>query len=129
MKYIILSVLLFGLASCSLSNLSQESSEENTASGTSREWTQNSDSGALTSSGDINGESEDSSGSISEDASETGTVSSESGDIIRDEEDVRIGTGIEKWDKETNDVEKDPEVQSITEDIDKIFSDIENGGK
>ncbi|MDD5197972.1 MAG: hypothetical protein PHN60_03890 [Candidatus Gracilibacteria bacterium] len=129
MKYIILSVLLFGLASCSLSNLSQESSEENTASGTSREGTQNSDSGALTSSGDINGESEDSSGSISEDASETGTVSSESGDIIRDEEDVRIGTGIEKGDKETNDVEKDPEVQSITEDIDKIFSDIENGGK
>ena len=129
MKYIILSVLLLGLASCSLSNPFQEDSEENTASGTNREDIQESDSGAFTSSGTKERENEDNSGSISEETSETGTVSSESEDIRRDEKDVRIGTGVEKWDEEMNDVEKDPEVQSITEDIDKIFSDIENGGK
>lgn len=129
MKYIILSVLLFGFTSCSVSNPPSEISKENTASGTSLEWIQDSTSGSLTTSGSENIDSSDNSGSTSEEARETGTISSGSGETRRDEEDVRTGTGVGKWDTETDDMSKDPEVQNIQKDIDAIFSDIEKGGK
>lgn len=40
---------------------------------------------------------------------------------------ISVGTGIQI--SPGGNMEKDPEIESITQDIDKIFSDIENEGK
>lgn len=107
MKYIFLVFLLLGLSACSLSNPFNKDAD--TVPDASVERVQVSDSGASHSGSSI--------------SSDSGTsVSSESGS-------VSVGTGAKTPVQNTDDMEKDPEVQSITDDLDKIFSDIENGGE
>ncbi|MDD2891911.1 MAG: hypothetical protein PHQ95_03020 [Candidatus Gracilibacteria bacterium] len=105
MKYIILSFLLLGLASCSVPNpLNDDSTKEVNI--------QDVDFKTLTESGIITGsgnENEENTGSISEE-SESGTLN-ESRETQHEE-------------KEDDDVTKDPEIESIQKDIDKIFEDI-----
>lgn len=104
MKYIILSFLLLGLASCSVPNpLNDYSTEEVNI--------ENVDFKTLTESGIITGsgnENDENSGSISEE-SKSGTLNE--GRETRHEE-------------KEDDVTKNPEIESIQKDIDKIFEDI-----
>ncbi|EKD29956.1 MAG: hypothetical protein ACD_78C00200G0001 [uncultured bacterium (gcode 4)] len=119
MKYFLLSLFLIVVSSCSFSNpigddLLEETRE--TSSGTNKEWTQGSDSatGVMISSGSEAPDENTASWSVSEKENESDINSSGSD-----------GT-VPVW---TNNMEKDPEVQSIQRDIDAIFSDIEKGGK
>lgn len=106
MKYLIL-LVLFALASCSLSNPLDNGSQQETVSGSFIEDVQESNSWTVTSSGMEDTEDKNNSGSTSEEVSGIG----------------------EKWEKETKDISKDPEVQKIQQDIDALFKDLEKGGK
>lgn len=123
MKYIIFSLLIAGLASCSLFNNTDNTSPVPaivpvvTESGTSVA------SGSTTQSG-------------AEDMSQSGAVSTETGSNITTSgasvtPSVRPSgaTGSTVQTGTTSATEKDPEVEKITKDIDKIFDDIAREGK
>ena len=131
MKYMVVSFLFLGLVSCSLQNSTGEDMEKWVIVNPNTKWVQFSDSGISVS---------NESGSVSVDSNGSVNVDGSSGDVsVPKDGNVSIswnswitiggtkilaGTGVKVSSIETVDMEKDPEVQKITDDIDKMFDDI-----
>ncbi|MDD5377002.1 MAG: hypothetical protein PHH16_02685 [Candidatus Gracilibacteria bacterium] len=134
MKYIFFSFLVLGLTSCSLSNPLRENPSKNAVPAISVGEVQISDSGASVSSGSVSVDVDSGvlvgseSGNISANEDGVNVVSRDNTGTIR-KNGVSVGTGTKIPAPKTGDIEKDPEIQDITKDIDAIFSDIEKGGK
>lgn len=136
MKYLVFSFLLLGLASCSFSSPFSKNSEGSTVIEVNTGGVQVSDSGISVSSesgsvsvgadGNISVKNNSGSVSISENAA---MVTSSGNTVSAGKDGVKAGTGIQIPARTTDDMEKDPEVEKITKEIDNLFSDIEKGGK
>jgi hypothetical protein len=136
MRYIFLVFLVFWVVSCGATVPSSENISVKNAWDINVGWVKVSDSGVSVSqesggvsvSSDGNVQMTNGSGTITA-GGNGATMTQGDNTMTAWENGVSVGTGSKTQINSTNDMEKDPEVQKITKDIDTMFDDIEKEGE